>query len=227
MLLSRRPGTTAGPCCLCAISRQQSHDQSALMLGVPQVCWGASMGLRGTFAWDGDLDDNQELLRSVRQRSWGAPRQCPNYKPDACPPRPKGVTCPASPPPAGPGGNSTGCTYKIASRDSFDVVATRLGVPLSMLLSLNPGVEPTKLQIGQLINVPCAPSTPAGQQPPARPVPASSTGCTYKIAHLDTFNAVAARLGVPPDSILSLNPGVEPTKLQIGQLINVPCSASG
>nr|5YZ6_A Chain A, Chitinase, lysozyme [Volvox carteri f. nagariensis] len=48
-------------------------------------------------------------------------------------------------------------------------------------------------------------------------------GCTYTIQPGDTFWAIAQRRGTTVDVIQSLNPGVVPTRLQVGQVINVPC----
>ncbi|EFJ46895.1 hypothetical protein VOLCADRAFT_33636, partial [Volvox carteri f. nagariensis] len=50
----------------------------------------------------------------------------------------------------------------------------------------------------------------------------SGSGCTYTIKSGDTFWAVALRRGTTLDAIQSLNPGVDPYMLQIGQVINVP-----
>ncbi len=51
-----------------------------------------------------------------------------------------------------------GCKYTIKAGDSFWSIANARGVPLEAITSLNLGVVPTALQIGQMINVPC-PST--------------------------------------------------------------------
>ena len=75
----------------------------------------------------------------------------------------------ASAGPSGPGGS-----YTIQSGDNFSSVAKKNGVTLSALEAANPGVDSTKLKVGQKINLPgkaeSAPksSTPAtGSSAPA------------------------------------------------------------
>jgi LysM repeat protein len=46
-------------------------------------------------------------------------------------------------------------------------------------------------------------------------------GCSHVIAAGDTFFDIAKKKGVPVDSIISLNPGVKPEALQVGQTIKV------
>ncbi|MGB0744044.1 MAG: LysM peptidoglycan-binding domain-containing protein [Opitutales bacterium] len=45
-------------------------------------------------------------------------------------------------------------TYTITSGDTFARIATKLGVSLQALLDANPGADPRRLAIGQVINVP-------------------------------------------------------------------------
>ncbi|EFJ41578.1 chitinase, lysozyme, partial [Volvox carteri f. nagariensis] len=109
-----------------------------------------------------------------------------------------------------------GCTYTIQPGDTFWAIAQRRGTTVDVIQSLNPGVVPTRLQVGQVINVPCS-----GGGGYVR------TGCTYTIQPGDTFWAIAQRRGTTVDVIQSLNPGVNPARLQVGQVINVPCGSNG
>jgi lipoprotein NlpD len=43
--------------------------------------------------------------------------------------------------------------YRIQSGDTLDAVSRRFGTPLSKLLALNPGVEPTALRVGQRVRI--------------------------------------------------------------------------
>ncbi|EFJ39814.1 hypothetical protein VOLCADRAFT_100511 [Volvox carteri f. nagariensis] len=51
--------------------------------------------------------------------------------------------------------------------------------------------------------------------------------CKYTIQAGDTYWILAQRRGTTVGAIQSLNPGVDPNRLQIGQVINVPCSGGG
>ena len=52
------------------------------------------------------------------------------------------------------GGATPGGTYTIESGDYFAKIATKLGVSLQALLDANPDVDPRRLRIGQVINLP-------------------------------------------------------------------------
>jgi len=78
---------------------------------------------------------------------------------------------------SGPGGSHT-----IASGETFSTIARKYGVTVAALEAANPGVESSKLKIGQKINLPGAKtsgtstSAPAPVEPaPATAAPAAST----------------------------------------------------
>lgn len=43
--------------------------------------------------------------------------------------------------------------YRIQSGDTLDAVSRRFGTPLTKLLALNPGIEPTALHVGQRVRI--------------------------------------------------------------------------
>ncbi|KAF4553567.1 LysM domain-containing protein 2 [Elsinoe fawcettii] len=49
----------------------------------------------------------------------------------------------------------------------------------------------------------------------------------YTIKNGDTFFAIAKQMGIPLETLLSTNSGVDPRKLQIGQTINIPGDVPG
>lgn len=51
-------------------------------------------------------------------------------------------------------GPSAASTYAIKAGDTLNKVAGKLGIGLQALIDANPGVDPRRLRIGQLINVP-------------------------------------------------------------------------
>ncbi|GBF88864.1 chitinase [Raphidocelis subcapitata] len=157
-----------------------------------KVCWAASLKLGGTMAWDGELDDDQELLAEVAA-AHATPRSCPTFMPKDC-------------------------TYTIKAGDTLDIISGRLGTTVQALLNLNPGIKPSALQVGQVINVPCAP----GPSPPTPSPP--SGGCKYTIKAGDTLSIISGRLGTTVQALQDLNPGINPSAVQVGQVINVPCA---
>src|SRR4051794_593201 len=54
----------------------------------------------------------------------------------------------------------------------------------------------------------------------------TSAAGTYTVASGDTLNAIAAAEGVSTQQLEDANPGVVPTDLQVGQVLNLPSSAS-
>ncbi|MGB0409220.1 MAG: LysM peptidoglycan-binding domain-containing protein [Opitutales bacterium] len=51
-------------------------------------------------------------------------------------------------------GSGPGGTYTIESGDSFAKIAAKLNLDLQALLDANPGADPRRLRIGQVINIP-------------------------------------------------------------------------
>lgn len=120
---------------------------------------------------------------------------------------PGGAAAPA-PQPAPAGG-----THQIVSGDTFWGLETANGWAHGTLQGLNPGVVATQLKIGQTINVPGTGVTPQ---------PAHPSTAKHKIASGETFWGLETANGWGHGTLQSLNPGQDPTKLQIGQEINIP-----
>ena len=59
--------------------------------------------------------------------------------------------------------------------------------------------------------------------PPTAPQPPPPR--TYSVRPGDTLSVVALIYGVPPSAIRAANPGLDPTRLRIGQVINIPPNA--
>jgi LysM repeat protein len=56
------------------------------------------------------------------------------------------------------------------------------------------------------------------------PTPAAPSGDTYTVKSGDTPSAIAERLGVSVDELMSLNNISDPTQLEVGQVLKVPAS---
>lgn len=144
--------------------------------------------------------------------------------------------------------------HTIESGDLFSTLAVKYNTTSSKIQELNPGVEPTKIQIGQKIRIqpntdsksmsstpaPAQPAaTPAPAQPAATPAPApaqpaaapaqtsqSAEGTSSEVEYHtvvagESFYTLAKKYGTTQTKLLELNPGVEPTKIQIGQRVRV------
>lgn len=101
-------------------------------------------------------------------------------------------------------------TYIIRSGDTFYSLAQRFNTTVEALRRANPGVDPNRLMIGSQICIPGSAATcPSGSE-------------RYLIQRGDTFYALAVRFNTTVATLIELNPGVDPTRLQVGQLICVP-----
>ncbi|GAA5479161.1 LysM peptidoglycan-binding domain-containing protein [Haloferula helveola] len=74
---------------------------------------------------------------------------------------------------------------------------------------------------GGVPETPTSPDTPSiAETPRAGDTPSATT--TYVIRAGDTFGKIASRLGIELQAILDANPDADPSRLQIGDVINVP-----
>ncbi|APE32627.1 peptidase M23 [Halomonas aestuarii] len=95
--------------------------------------------------------------------------------------------------------------------DTLGEIARRADVPLVRLQRFNPGVDARRLAVGQRLLV------------PGRDERAPSGGpYRYRVRPGDTYSAIARRFGGRADRIQAANPGIVPTDLKVGQLIQVP-----
>ncbi len=102
--------------------------------------------------------------------------------------------------------------YTVQAGDTFFNLARRFNTTVDSIRRTNPGVNPDRLAIGQLLCIPT--DDPSIKCPP---------GTTpYEIRAGDTFYSIARRVGITVDALIESNPGVNPDRLQVGQIICVP-----
>jgi LysM repeat protein len=146
-----------------------------------------------------------------------------------------------------PGGGST---YTVKSGDTLAGIAERFGISLEDLLAANPGINPSRLQSGDNVKLPTGteppPPDPTATEGPAEtPVPEATRepveeptvepteapaetatpspgGQTYTVQEGDIPGTIAAQFGITVEELLAANPGIDPTNLQIGQVLNIP-----
>ncbi|WP_422667065.1 LysM peptidoglycan-binding domain-containing protein [Billgrantia montanilacus] len=95
--------------------------------------------------------------------------------------------------------------------DTLGSIAARADVPLARLQRFNPEANPHRLAVGQRLLVP----TQQERAPSGGPY-------RYQVRPGDTYSGIARRFATTPARIQSANPGVEPTRLRVGQVIQVP-----
>lgn len=104
--------------------------------------------------------------------------------------------------------------YTIRPGDTLFLIARRFGVTLDALRAANPQIkDPNRISPGQVIII------PRGEAPPGGPG-------TYIVQPGDTFFKIAQRFGISLEELKRLNPQIpDPSRLQPGQVINVPGGA--
>ena len=139
------------------------------------------------------------------------------------------VTAPAVAPetpstPAPPGG---GTEHTIVKGDYLEKLAKDYHTSVKAITNANPGIEPTKLKIGQKIHLP-APTAPAA--PPetgAAVTPGVREGGeqSYTVKSGDTLTKIAARFGVSLKALRTAN-GLKTDSIKVGQKLKIPGKTS-
>src|ERR1035441_3138008 len=118
-------------------------------------------------------------------------------------------------PPAIPAGTTE---YAIAKGDNFSTLAKKFHVSAKAIADANPGVEATKLKIGQKIHIP-APAAPSAPVVNGTAL-AESTGAggeqTYTVKSGDNLTKIAAHLGTTVKALRAAN-GLKIRSIKVGQ----------
>jgi LysM repeat protein len=116
--------------------------------------------------------------------------------------------------------------YAIVQGDTFSALAKKFGVTTKALLEANPGVEPTKLQVGQKIHVPApvAAATPAPTSATTTPDTAEGEQ-SYTVKSGDTLSSIAKQFGVRVRAIRSAN-SLTTDRIIVGQKLKIPAKTA-
>ncbi len=134
-------------------------------------------------------------------------------------PTPQAPQMPQTPqmPPVLPGTCPEGTfPHTVQVGDTLWNLAQTYGVSAERIFDLNPSVDPLNLQIGSTI---CIPAVPIPLTPPSY--------FAYLIKKCDTICRIARKFYVSEESILEINPGIDPRCLVAGTLIFVPINCCG
>ena len=128
---------------------------------------------------------------------------------------------PSIPSPALPAPAVGASEYVIASGDNFWTIGRKFGVSAKQIEQANPSVVPTRMKIGQKINIP-APAPVAASAPAAAPV--VDDGSTYTVKSGDTLGHIALQHKVKIAELKALN-GLSTDLIRIGQKLKLPAAA--
>lgn len=100
--------------------------------------------------------------------------------------------------------------------DTLGEIARRGNVPLERLQRFNPDADSRRLAVGQRLLMP----TQQERAPSGGPY-------RYQVRPGDTYSSIARRFNTRSSRIQAANPGVEPTALRVGQVLQVPLASAG
>ncbi len=141
------------------------------------------------------------------------PEAAPTNVPEALP-----VTAPVIAP--------TGSQYKIAKGDTFGAIAKKFNVSVRALTEANPTVQPTRMQIGQTIQIPAGTPAASGVAPAADAAPRpEANGQAYTVKSGDNLTKIAARYGVSVKALRAAN-SLRTDSIKVGQKLKIPVKAS-
>ena len=107
-------------------------------------------------------------------------------------------------------------TYKVQSGDTLSSIARKNGTTPNKLMKDNGISNPNRLKIGQVLKISSSNSAPKIQSS----APKRSTGSgNYTVRSGETLYAIARKHGLSVSQLTSLNPGLNPAKLSVGQKI--------
>ena len=132
---------------------------------------------------------------------------------------------PPAPPPAPPA-PAVG-EYTVVKGDTFSGIAKKSGVTVKAIKEANPGVDPTKLKVGQKLVLPASATPPAAapSAAAAAPVGAASNEQVYTVKSGDTLTKIATHLGTTVKAIRAAN-SLKTDKIKVGDKLKVPAKAS-
>jgi LysM repeat protein len=110
--------------------------------------------------------------------------------------------------------------YSIQKGDTYYSIGKQLGVSMQAIKDANPGVDPTRLQVGQTITVPSAGATV--------PEPVMSTVAgevIYTVVSGDNLSTIARKHGTTWQAIKDLN-SLPTTNIKVGQKLRIPVPES-
>ncbi|MGB8369203.1 MAG: LysM peptidoglycan-binding domain-containing protein [Limisphaerales bacterium] len=117
----------------------------------------------------------------------------------------------------------SGAEYVIVHGDTLGKIAKKNGVTLSALKAANPGVEPTKLKVGQKLTIPAGGTAPAANGASVAP-DTGVAGETYTVKSGDSLTKIAKAHGTTIKAIRAEN-NLTTDHIKVGQKLKIPARA--
>jgi peptidoglycan endopeptidase LytE len=121
-----------------------------------------------------------------------------------------------------------GTEYVVVKGDSFAKIAKKNGVSVKAVQAANPGVEPTKLKVGQKLSIPASSGGASASASGMTGGPASTGsgmgGETYTVKSGDSLTKIAKAHGTTVKAIKAEN-NLNTDHIKVGQKLKIPAKA--
>ena len=136
------------------------------------------------------------------------------------------VAPPVVTPPPAPVPEVAGTEYVVVKGDSLAKIAKKHGVKLSALKAANPGVEPTKLKVGQKLSVPASSGGAPAPAVTGGPVSAgtAAAGEAYTVKSNDSLTKIAKAHGTTVKALKAEN-NLNTDHIKVGQKLKIPAKS--
>jgi len=115
--------------------------------------------------------------------------------------------------------------HVVVKDDSFYTLGKHYNVSMRAIAEANPGVDPTRLKIGQKIKIPAPASAPSASTSSNGSVPSNGGEKTYTVKSGDTLWKIAKDHGVTEKALRTAN-NLKTTQIKVGQKLKIPASVS-
>jgi LysM repeat protein len=149
----------------------------------------------------------------------------PTTQPTNPPAAPEAVTPPAPTPPAPEQQPAASADYTIVKGDTPAGIAKKNHVSTKDLMAANPGLEPTKLKVGQKIHLPAASGAASGAAGTASPTESPAAEQSYAVKSGDTLSKIATQHGTSIKALRAAN-HLKTDKIHVGDKLKIPAKAA-
>jgi LysM repeat protein len=151
----------------------------------------------------------------------------PTTQPTNPPAAPEVVTPPVPTPPVPdqPQQPAASSDYTIVKGDTPAGIAKKNHVSTKELMGANPGLEPTKLKVGQKIHLPAAGASTPGAAGTASPTETPAAAQSYAVKSGDTLSKIATQHGTSIKALRAAN-HLKTDKIHVGDKLKIPAKAA-
>jgi len=120
--------------------------------------------------------------------------------------------------------------YRVQSGDMLSRIISANcppGVNLDDVVALNHGMDPNRIFVGQELRLPRSTNRSAAPPSSKRAPKETPSGPTHRVRSGDVLSRIASEWGCSIASLVSVNPGLNPDRIRVGQLLQLPPRSLG